>query len=144
VKLFTIGFTQSSADHFFGRLERANVRRVVDTRLNRTSQLSGFSKQEDLRFFLKKIGDIDYSIEKLFAPSQEMLKSYRKKEISWDEYARRYLELLSGRKVEAKIKLNDLDHSCLLCSEASPDFCHRRLAANYIAEAVEGISVTHL
>lgn len=144
MKLFTIGFTKSKANHFFGRLERARVRRVIDTRLNRTSQLSGFAKEEDLRFFLKTINSADYDVDLMLAPTADMLEAYKKKEIGWSEYARRYLDLLVGRKIEKRFSEIDLDHVCLLCSEATPEHCHRRLAAEYLAEASTGISIHHL
>lgn len=144
MKLFTIGFTKSKASHFFGRLEKVGVRKIIDTRLNRTSQLSGFAKEDDLRFFLSRIGGVEYSVERLLAPTADILDSYRKKEISWDEYARRYLELLSSRNVQQKLSAMPLDRSCLLCSEATPEHCHRRLAADYLAEACSEIQVVHL
>ena len=144
MKLFTIGFTKSKAAHFFGRLEHAGVTRVHDTRLNRVSQLAGFAKQDDLSFFLERIGGIGYQVEALLAPTADILDAYRKKQIGWDEYARRYLDLLAARKVEHRIALHDLDRTCLLCSEAKPDHCHRRLAADYLAQAVSGLDIVHL
>lgn len=144
MKLFTIGFTKSKAIKFFDRLERAGVRHVIDTRLNRSSQLSGFAKEDDLRFFLQRIGGIDYSVERLLAPTAEMLDAYRKKDIGWNEYARRYLDLLSSRKVEQQLAAMPLDHSCLLCSEATPEHCHRRLAADYLSETNAGLQIIHL
>lgn len=144
MKIFTIGFTKSSAKNFFGRLENAGVRQVYDTRLNRTSQLSGFAKQDDLSFFLNKVSRIQYSIEEILAPEVSILDAYRKKEIAWDEYARRYLDLLDNRNVIAKIKIADLHNGCLLCSEATPECCHRRLAAEYLAQAAPDIDIIHL
>lgn len=144
MKLFTIGFTKSKAIHFFNRLERAGVKRVIDTRLNRTSQLSGFAKEEDLKYFLGRIGSIDYTVEKALAPTSDILDAYRKKEIGWSEYARKYLELLSKRGVERTLADTDLDHVCLLCSEATPEHCHRRLAAEYLTDTMSGITVQHL
>lgn len=144
MKLFTIGFTKSKAAHFFGRLEHAGVTRVHDTRLNRVSQLAGFAKQDDLSFFLERIGGIGYQVEALLAPTADILDAYRKKQIGWDEYARRYLDLLAARKVGQRIALHDLDRTCLLCSEATPDHCHRRLAADYLAQAVGGLDIVHL
>lgn len=144
MRLFTIGFTKTPAHAFFDRLTHAGVRRVHDTRLNRVSQLSGFAKERDLAFFLDRIGGIAYSVEALLAPTADILDAYRKKEIGWDEYARRYLDLLAARKIEARIALHDLDGGCLLCSEATPEHCHRRLAADYIAEAVTGVEIVHL
>jgi uncharacterized protein (DUF488 family) len=144
MKLFTIGFTKSTASGFFGRLQSAGVRHVRDTRRNRVSQLAGFAKEADLGFFLNRIGDIAYSVEELLAPTGEMLDAYRKKELSWREYERRYLDLLDARKVDKRIDLAKLDHHCLLCSEATPEHCHRRLAANYIAEARADVEIVHL
>lgn len=144
MKLFTIGFTKSKASQFFERLEKAGVRRVIDTRLNRSSQLSGFAKEDDLRFFLNRVGEIDYTIEKLLAPTQDILEAYRKKDMSWNEYERHYLELISNRKVERHISTMDLDNSCLLCSEATPEHCHRRLAADYLSDFSSGIEIVHL
>lgn len=144
MRLFTIGFTKSKAAHFFDRLERAGVRHVRDTRLNRVSQLAGFAKEDDLRFFLQRIGGLGYSVEALLAPTSDMLDAYRKKEMGWEEYERRYLDLLSARQVERRIDVHDLDGVCLLCSEATPEHCHRRLAADYLAQAVAGTEVIHL
>ena len=144
MKLFTIGFTRSKAADFFGRLERAGVRRVHDTRLNRVSQLAGFAKQDDLAFFLGRIGGIGYSVEALLAPTTDMLDAYRKKQLGWDEYARRYLDLLDARKVAQRIAVADLNGGCLLCSEATPEHCHRRLAADYLAQATAGVEIVHL
>jgi uncharacterized protein (DUF488 family) len=135
VKLYTIGFTKSKARDFFGRLQRAGVRHVYDTRLNRVSQLAGLAKEEDLRFFLSAVAGIEYSVTELLAPTSEILEAYRKKEMGWEEYERRYLDLLNARKVEHRIDVHSLNEGCLLCSEATPEHCHRRLAANYLAEA---------
>jgi uncharacterized protein (DUF488 family) len=144
MKLFTIGFTKTKASQFFGRLEHAGVKQVLDTRLNRVSQLSGFAKQDDLRFFLSAISNVDYRVEQELAPTADILDAYRKKDIDWPEYARRYVSLLSSRKVEERLSSLDLDHVCLLCSEATPDHCHRRLAAEYLADSISGLTIKHL
>ena len=144
MKLFTIGFTKSKAADFFARLDRAGVRHVHDTRLNRVSQLAGFAKQDDLRFFLGRIANINYSVEPLLAPTADILDAYRKKELGWDEYARRYLALLDARKVEHRLVVADLADACLLCSEATPEHCHRRLAADYLALSTTGVEIVHL
>ncbi len=144
MRLFTIGFTKSKAADFFARLEHAGVRHVHDTRLNRVSQLAGFAKQDDLRCFLGRIAGIGYSVEALLAPTADILDAYRKKEIGWDEYAHRYLALLDARKVEHRIALDGLADACLLCSEATPEHCHRRLAANYLALSTTGVEIVHL
>lgn len=141
--LFTIGFTRTSARDFFDRLQSAGVRRVIDTRLNRVSQLSGFAKQDDLAFFLQRLSSIDYAIEALLAPTAELLKAYRDRDVGWDEYARRYLDLIGGRRIETHIDPGALESACLLCSEAKPDHCHRRLAAEYLADC-GAVEIVHL
>ena len=144
MKLFTIGFTKSKAAHFFGRLQSAGVRVVFDTRLNRVSQLAGFAKQDDLAYFLGAVGGIGYSVEALLAPTADMLDAWRAKQIGWPEYERRYLDLMADRQVERRLSLDALDNGCLLCSEATPEHCHRRLAADYLARAQEGVEIVHL
>jgi uncharacterized protein (DUF488 family) len=58
MKLYTIGFTKKSAEAFFALLESGGVRRLLDIRLHPGGQLAGFTKQDDLAFFLRRlIGD---------------------------------------------------------------------------------------
>jgi uncharacterized protein (DUF488 family) len=144
MKLYTIGFTKTSAAKFFGRLEKAGVKRVVDTRLHRDSQLSGFAKQNDLEFFLSTINKIDYDISELLAPTGDILDAYRKKKIKWPEYERLYYDLLMSRHVEKHLTPHAFDQSCLLCSESTPEHCHRRLAAEYLSRSWAPIEIIHL
>ena len=97
--LYTIGFTKSSAEHFFGRLRQAGIKRLVDIRLNNTSTLAGFTKRDDLAFFLRSILDVEYVHEPLLAPTPEMLKAIQGKQIGWDEYAAQYNALIQERDV---------------------------------------------
>ena len=77
MQLFTIGFTRSSAEAFFGRLQRAGVRRVIDVRLNNRSQLAGFAKRDDLAWFLRALGGIAYQHDAGLAPTPALLAAYR-------------------------------------------------------------------
>lgn len=130
--IFTIGFTQKSAEAFFGLLKQNGVRRLVDTRLNNTGQLAGFSKRDDLKYFAKSILDVDYVHWEESAPEQAILDAFKKKEMKWDEYAREYESLLQKRRIESRMDLILGAAPCLLCSEAKPHHCHRRLLADYI------------
>ncbi len=143
-KLFTIGFTRKSASVFFEGLKKSGVRKLIDTRLNNTSQLSGFAKQNDLQYFLGKICDIEYLHDLSLAPTQDILDAYKKKKISWEEYSQRYLEMLRVRKVESKTNPEILQGACFLCSEDKPHFCHRRLAAEYFQSHFNNIDIIHL
>lgn len=144
MKLFTIGFTKTSAEHFFGRLMAAGVRTVLDTRLRSDSQLAGFAKRDDLAYFLRVICNINYRQEPSLAPTAEILDAYREKAITWEEYDRRYLALLSERRVNASLDPSEFDLACLLCSEDKATRCHRRLAAEYLARHWSAIEVLHL
>jgi uncharacterized protein (DUF488 family) len=144
MKLFTIGFTKKSAQQFFTRLSQPGLARILDVRLNNVSQLSGFSKRDDLKYFLQTIAGLEYVHEPQLAPTQEMLDDYKKKSGTWYEYEKRFVQLMEHRKVEETIAKSLLDGSCLLCSEASPHHCHRRLVAEYLQEKWGPIEVVHL
>lgn len=141
----TIGFTQSTAEHFFQRLIDAGVRKVVDVRVHNTSQLAGFAKADDLAWFLRKLGNIGYVHEPLLAPTEAMLKTYRQQKGDWDDYARQFRRLMAERRIEARFKPEALAGTCLLCSEAAPHHCHRRLICDYLNEKWHGaLTVRHL
>lgn len=144
MKLYTIGFTRKSASQFFETLRDAHVARVVDVRLNNVSQLAGFAKTQDLSYFLDKIVTIQYEHVLLLAPTQQMLDSYKKHKGTWDEYERRFLQLMKDRRIETTWGAELRDADCLLCSEEKPEHCHRRLVAEYLAAHREGIEIQHL
>jgi uncharacterized protein (DUF488 family) len=143
MRLFTIGFTKTSAERFFSRLKNAGVRRLLDVRLNNVSQLAGFAKRDDLAYFAKSICDIGYEHLPALAPTQEMLEAYRKKRAPWDEYERRFLALMAERHIETMVR-ERLDGGCLLCSEDKPHRCHRRLVAEYLKEKWGDVDIVHL
>lgn len=143
MKLFTIGFTKTSAQNFFERLKNAKVRRIIDVRKNNVSQLAGFAKEKDLKYFSKEIGNIDYFHNLELAPTKELIDGYRKKEIDWKEYESVFNAILKERKVQ------DLDpalfkNACLLCSEDVPHQCHRRLVAEYLKKFWKNLEIIHL
>jgi len=142
--LFTIGFTKKNAHTFFSLLKQGGVKRVIDIRLNNESQLAGFTKKEDLKYFLKAIADIDYIYRPELAPTKEILNDYKKKKITWVNYEQRFRELLNQRKPETLLSPSELDKACLLCSEPKPDKCHRRLVAEYLKAKLGNVEIHHL
>jgi len=146
MKLFTIGFTKTTAEHFFQRLKDAGVKTLIDTRLNRDGQLAGFAKASDLAYFLDRLASINYRPEPSLAPTADALRDYREKRISWSRYAELYSELLAQRMVEQLMRPEELDRSCLLCSEDKPTHCHRSLAAEYLKryEFSDQLEIVHL
>jgi uncharacterized protein (DUF488 family) len=145
MKLFTIGFTKTSAEHFFARLSRAKVRTLVDVRLNNVSQLAGFAKRHDLEFFLQELCGIEYVHELLLAPEKEMLDAYKKQKGAWDEYEREFRQLIADRKIETTVGRDLFEvPAALLCSEPTAEFCHRRLVVEHLQEKWGDVEVTHL
>jgi len=134
MKIFTIGFTRKSAEQFFETLYDNGVEIVIDTRINTISQLAGFAKGDDLKYFLDKLYHIRYDYRGDFAPTKELLKDYRDKKITWEEYEPIYNNLLDERGIYKKFLENyqDYDKVCILCSEATPERCHRQLLAEKI------------
>lgn len=144
ITLFTIGFAKKSAERFFTLLEGAGVRKVVDIRLHNTSQLAGFAKQDDLRFFLNRVSGINYDHVPLLAPTPELLKAFQKKQVLWPEYEQVFRRLLKDRGALDHLQPDRFDRACLLCSEPSPEQCHRRLVAEYLKAAWKQVTIHHL
>lgn len=144
MKVYTIGFTKTSAERFFTRLRDAGVRSLVDVRLNNVSQLAGFAKKEDLRYFTGALVPASYWHRPELAPTQEMLDAYKKSKGSWDEYAEAFSKLMATRKIEETLVREELDGACLLCSEDKARRCHRRLVAEYLRARWGGVEIVHL
>ena len=147
--IFTIGFTKKTAEEFFTLLEENSVTEVVDIRLYNSSQLSGYSKFPDIKYFLKKICNIEYHYDKTLAPSKELFNDFQKSVIDWFDYEIRFLTLMEERGANTHIALNysDSDRICLLCSEPTAEQCHRRLVAERIKNVFsedEDIEIIHL
>ena len=145
--LFTIGFTKKSAESFFESLISNGVQLLVDVRRNTHSQLAGFAKGDDLPYFLRRLGGIAYASFPDLAPTKELLSGYRKKEVSWEEYETVYRELVKSRDAcrQFLLRFANYETVCLLCSEATPERCHRRLAAELIAETSDGaVAIRHI
>lgn len=131
--IYTIGFTQKKANIFFELIRENHIQKVIDVRLNNVSQLAGFAKRDDLIYFLKEICECDYEHVPDLAPVDEILKPYKKGEITWQSYEDKFMELMAKRNIEKYFSLNDFSDNCLLCSEHLPHQCHRRLVLEYLA-----------
>jgi uncharacterized protein (DUF488 family) len=130
---YTIGFTKKNAKTFFNFLNEANISKLIDVRLNNVSQLAGFAKKDDLKFFLNKLcNGAEYVHTPELAPTKEMLSAYKKGEISWERYETDFLNLMAKRDIQNKFKPSFFEASCLLCSEHEPHNCHRKLVVDYL------------
>lgn len=144
MKIFTIGFTKKSAEDFFHRLEDAGVKKVIDIRLHNASQLAGFAKKDDLKYFLQEITQIDYSHNTDLAPTEDILNEYQKKTKDWSVFEKKFLKLIERRKIEKLLTPRELSSACLLCSEDKPHHCHRRFVAEYLQKKWKNVEVIHL
>ena len=144
MRILTIGFTKKKAKGFFEALKSAGAKRFLDVRLNNVSQLAGFTKRDDLRWFLDQICHMDYHHISALAPTKEIIDGYKKNGGSWEDYERKFLDLMAERRIEEKIEPELLEDACLLCSEDKPHHCHRRLVAEYLREHWGNIEIEHL
>ena len=145
MEIYTIGFAKKTAAQFFGALKAAGITRLVDVRLNNSSQLAGFTKRDDLPYFLQQICDAEYVHESQLAPTQEILDDFKKRKGSWEEYERRFLALMAERNIEETLPRELFEEpAVLLCSEPTAEHCHRRLVAEYLESKWGDIEIIHL
>ncbi|MGV2104332.1 DUF488 domain-containing protein [Rhizobium sp. 21-4511-3d] len=145
IDVTTIGFTKTTAERFFARIKSAGVKKVIDVRLHNTSQLAGFAKADDLSYFLKEICGADYVHQPLLAPTDDILKAFKRDKGDWGVYQSVFLDLMGQRKIEERLRPDMFQGCCLLCSEDTPHRCHRRLVCEYLNGKWGGaLSVRHL
>ena len=145
ITLYTIGFTKKSAQQFFELLRKNHIRHLVDVRISNSSQLAGFAKGKDLEYFVKEICGIPYTHVTDFAPTKELLDKWHREEVTWKDYTQIYNGLLRERNIARKYKAEQYDGACFLCSEETPDFCHRRLLVEFLKDnTTESVRVVHL
>ncbi|MDC5152349.1 DUF488 domain-containing protein [Acinetobacter baumannii] len=140
--IYTLGFTKKNAERFFNLIKEQHIKKLIDVRLNNVSQLAGFAKRDDLIFFLREICECEYEHIPDLAPTDEILKPYKKGEISWLKYEENFLALMAQRNIEKYLDLRQFEGSCLLCSEHLPHQCHRRLVIEYLQQHTKNHHLT--
>lgn len=145
ITIYTIGFTKKSLEVFINLLKKNKISKVIDTRLNKDSQLSGFAKSRDLKYLLEGILKIKYKVISEFSPTKDLLETYQKDK-DWENYEECFLKLIKERKLERfrDIVLDKKERICLLCSEEKADKCHRRLLAEFFSGLGGKIKIIHL
>lgn len=131
MKVYSIGFTEKSAEKFFNLIKSQPIKTLIDVRLNNVSQLAGFAKKKDLQYFLRELCNVDYVHTLDLAPTKEILDPYKKGNVSWETYEDNFMNLMAKRNVE-RIDKELISDGCLLCSEHKPHHCHRRLVLEYL------------
>jgi uncharacterized protein (DUF488 family) len=125
-------------------LRDAGAKRIVDIRLNNVSQLAGFAKKDDLTYFLKEICNMDYIHLPELAPTKDILDAFKKNGGEWNIYETKFIDLIKQRRIEESVAQDVIADGCLLCSEDSPRFCHRRLVAEYLKKHWNNVEISHL
>jgi uncharacterized protein (DUF488 family) len=146
MEIYTAGFAEWTAEGLFGALKENGIEHLIDVRLRPTSQLAGFAKQRDLRYFLERICNATYEHDVRLAPTTEMLNAYRSKKLSWIEYEGAFVELMRQRQIEKILTEGKLNkRAVLLCSEHTPEFCHRRLVIEHLSRTSDlALEVVHI
>lgn len=145
MEIYSIGFTRKKADAFFSTLRDHGIKRLIDVRLNNVSQLAGFSKRDDLQFFLRELCGAEYIHEPILAPTKDILDAYKKQNGDWSEYEQRFLELMAGREIEKTLSRELFSvPTILLCSEPTAERCHRRLVLEYLNTTWGDVQPVHL
>ena len=145
MEIYTAGFTKHGARGFFGALRGARIERLVDVRLNNTSQLASFAKRDDLEYFLEVIVGAEYVHEPLLAPTKKLLDAYKKAGGDWSTYEIGFMQLMEDREVELAITRELFaPRTLLLCSENTPEHCHRRLVVEYLDAHWGNVEAIHL
>lgn len=142
--IYTIGSSGKNAKSFFELLRKNNVSKLIDVRLHNTSHLAGYTKKNDLEYFLDKILSIKYIHLPILAPTDKILKDYKSGAIDWKDYETNYIDLMKSRNISSNLDNIDFNKSCLLCSEQIPDHCHRRLAAEILKDIFLFKDIIHL
>jgi uncharacterized protein (DUF488 family) len=120
------------------------VKRVLDVRLNNSSQLAAFAKKDDLAFFLREIAGVEYTHLPMLAPTADILDAYKKHGGDWRVYEDKFMDLMAKREIEKHLSPALLEGGCLLCSEHKPHLCHRRLVVDYLQDRWGKFGVQHL
>ena len=145
MEICTIGFTQTTAEGFFGRLAEARIERLLDVRLNNSSQLAGFAKAKDLPYFLRELVGARYQHDPRLAPTQELLDDLKKRKGDWATYEAAFLILMEQRRIHEVLSPTDFEErTALLCSEATAEHCHRRLVCEFLGERWPNVHAVHL
>jgi uncharacterized protein (DUF488 family) len=146
MEIYTIGFTQKSAEQFFGLLNEHGIQRLLDIRISNSSQLAGFTKKNDLEFFLRELCGAEYVYQPLLAPPEALMKDFRAKKVDWAGYEDIFNKLMAERHIEEHLSPEFFEtRTVLLCSEATPEHCHRQLVAEYLRDRWgDNVEIIHL
>jgi uncharacterized protein (DUF488 family) len=146
-RVATIGFAKKGAERFVQLLQGAGVTTVVDTRRRPDSPLAGYARQRDLPFVLRGCS-IRYEHRPELAPPNDLLERYREDK-DWPAYVAEFEERVlstdeASRTMDELLQRSATETVALLCSEPTPEKCHRRLVVERMRELEPRLELVHL
>ncbi|MDR0967625.1 MAG: DUF488 domain-containing protein [Rickettsiales bacterium] len=141
--LFTIGFAGKSEQQFWDLLAASGVQKIIDIRLWRAARFVPWANEENL-YSAAVAHKIFYAVMSELAPTKELLNDYKNGAVLWMEYEQVFNKILATRQVEKLFFGSDLENVCFLCTEKLPDYCHRRLVAEYLARHFDNLEIQNL
>ncbi|MCI0330676.1 MAG: DUF488 domain-containing protein [candidate division Zixibacteria bacterium] len=145
IKLFTIGYGKKPLDLFCTIIQGNGIRKIIDTRQNPNFIGSGEYRASKLRPIVEEKLGIEYQQIKEFAPTSKIRRNFRQTS-DWTGYVQEYTLLLRSRPIPEIFDqiTADCNRICLLCAEATPEECHRRLVAEYLKSVRPDLEIIHL
>jgi uncharacterized protein (DUF488 family) len=142
--VFTIGYEKLLPGALVAELEAAGVRRVIDVRFRPQSRRPGMSKTR-LGDLLAEHG-IAYEHRRALGTPPDLRWLFHAGRVAEGAAAyRRHVEETEPGALDAlAAELDDAPPTALLCLEAEPDACHRRVITDALRERRPDLVVTDL
>ncbi len=81
----------------------------------------------------------------MLAPTQDILDAYKKRKGDWAVYETEFLALMERRRIHEVLSPASFQRrTALLCSEAEPVHCHRRLVVEFLVAHWPNVETVHL
>ena len=143
--LYTIGYSEKTAQEFFELLKLNHIDCLVDIRIYPDHEGAMYASKRDLPYLLKELAGCDYTYMGSLAPTPKLLEDVHK-DNDHDKYARGFAKIMAEGKIPHSLDREFFEKQtcCLLCFEATAEFCHRRLVAEQMQKYLEGMEIIHL
>jgi uncharacterized protein (DUF488 family) len=143
-RLWTIGYERLLPEALVAELRAAGVRRVLDVRFRPQSRRPGMSKTR-LGALLAEHG-IAYETRRGLGTPPDLRFLYRAGRLAEATAGfRRHLDAAAGDELDTlAAELPDAPPTALLCLEADPAHCHRRVVAEALARRRGDLEVIDL
>ncbi|MFN8550744.1 MAG: DUF488 domain-containing protein [Candidatus Obscuribacterales bacterium] len=140
-KIFTIGHSNHTIEHFLSLLEKHHIDVLVDTRSSPFSKFSPQFNQQNLKLFVQETGKkyLFLGLELGGKPKDQTFYDDDGYVLYW-KIAESELFQSAIRKIRNGIKHHAV---AVLCSEEDPLHCHRRLLIGRVLQE-QGVDLLHI